>query len=52
MAAEAKQSAALTSPGYLAPFIIVTALFFIFGFVCFFMEYGRLYFIKGILCYF
>ncbi len=33
MAAEAKQSSALTSPGYLAPFIIVTALFFIFGFV-------------------
>jgi hypothetical protein len=28
-----KQSAALTSPGYLVPFITVTALFFIFGFI-------------------
>jgi MFS transporter, FHS family, L-fucose permease len=27
------QSAALTSPGFLVPFIIVTALFFIFGFI-------------------
>jgi FHS family L-fucose permease-like MFS transporter len=33
MAAQQKQSAALTSPGYLVPFIIVTALFFIFGFI-------------------
>jgi len=33
MAAESKQSAALTSPGYLVPFIIVAALFFIFGFI-------------------
>jgi FHS family L-fucose permease-like MFS transporter len=33
MAAESKQSAALTSPGYLIPFITVTALFFIFGFI-------------------
>ena len=36
MAAESKtskSSSALTSPGYLAPFIIVTALFFIFGFI-------------------
>lgn len=32
MATQAKSSA-LTSPGYLAPFAIVTALFFIFGFV-------------------
>src|SRR6202167_742930 len=32
MAAQ-KQSAALTSPGYFVPFIIVTALFFIFGFI-------------------
>jgi MFS transporter, FHS family, L-fucose permease len=28
-----KSSSRLTSPGYLAPFIIVTALFFIFGFI-------------------
>ncbi|HEV2132812.1 MAG TPA: sugar MFS transporter [Terracidiphilus sp.] len=28
-----EQSSKLTSPGYLAPFIIVTALFFIFGFI-------------------
>jgi len=33
MATENKQSAALTSPGYLIPFITVTALFFIFGFI-------------------
>jgi MFS transporter, FHS family, L-fucose permease len=33
MAAQQKQSAALTSPGYFVPFIIVTALFFIFGFI-------------------
>ena len=33
MAAQKKQSAALTSPGYLVPFITVTALFFIFGFI-------------------
>jgi FHS family L-fucose permease-like MFS transporter len=33
MATTTKQSAALTSPGYLVPFIIVTALFFIFGFI-------------------
>jgi MFS transporter, FHS family, L-fucose permease len=33
MAAQQKQSAALTSPGYFVPFVIVTALFFIFGFI-------------------
>ena len=33
MAAQTKQSVALTSPGYFLPFIIVTALFFIFGFI-------------------
>ena len=33
MATQAKHSAALTSPGYLVPFITVTALFFIFGFI-------------------
>jgi FHS family L-fucose permease-like MFS transporter len=33
MAEESKPSGALTSPGYLVPFIIVTALFFIFGFI-------------------
>ncbi len=33
MATEQKQSEALTSPGYLVPFITVTALFFIFGFI-------------------
>ncbi|MDR3750083.1 MAG: sugar MFS transporter [Terracidiphilus sp.] len=33
MAAESKQSTALTSPGYLIPFITVTGLFFIFGFI-------------------
>ena len=33
MTAQSKQSTALTSPGYLVPFITVTALFFIFGFI-------------------
>lgn len=33
MAASQKESSALTSPGYLVPFITVTALFFIFGFI-------------------
>jgi FHS family L-fucose permease-like MFS transporter len=33
MATQTKQSAALASPGYLVPFIIVAALFFIFGFI-------------------
>jgi FHS family L-fucose permease-like MFS transporter len=33
MATQTKQSSALTSPGYLIPFITVTALFFIFGFI-------------------
>jgi len=33
MATETKQSSALTSPGYLVPFITVTALYFIFGFI-------------------
>ena len=33
MAAQSKPSAALTSPGYLIPFITVTALFFVFGFI-------------------
>ena len=33
MAESTKQSKALTSPGYLLPFIILTALFFIFGFI-------------------
>jgi MFS transporter, FHS family, L-fucose permease len=33
MTAQNKQSAALTSPGFLVPFITVTALFFIFGFI-------------------
>jgi FHS family L-fucose permease-like MFS transporter len=33
MATQTKQSAALTSPGFLIPFITVTALFFIFGFI-------------------
>jgi FHS family L-fucose permease-like MFS transporter len=33
MAAESKPSSALTSPGYLVPFITVTALFFVFGFI-------------------
>ncbi len=33
MATQTKQSAALTSPGYLVPFITVTMLFFIFGFI-------------------
>jgi len=33
MATQQKESKALTSPGYLVPFITVTALFFIFGFI-------------------
>ncbi len=33
MAASSKTSAALTSPGYLVPFITVTALFLTFGFI-------------------
>jgi FHS family L-fucose permease-like MFS transporter len=33
MAAQAKPSAALTSPGFVIPFITVTALFFVFGFI-------------------
>jgi len=33
MPSQTKHSAALTSPGYLIPFITVTALFFIFGFI-------------------
>jgi FHS family L-fucose permease-like MFS transporter len=33
MAAQSKPSAALTSQGYLIPFITVTALFFVFGFI-------------------
>jgi FHS family L-fucose permease-like MFS transporter len=33
MTAQTKKSAALTSPGYAVPFITVTALFFIFGFI-------------------
>jgi FHS family L-fucose permease-like MFS transporter len=33
MATETKPSSALTSPGYLVPFITVTLLFFIFGFI-------------------
>jgi len=33
MAAQGKPSAALTSHGYLIPFITVTALFFVFGFI-------------------
>jgi FHS family L-fucose permease-like MFS transporter len=33
MAAESEPSRALTSPGHLIPFITVTALFFIFGFI-------------------
>jgi FHS family L-fucose permease-like MFS transporter len=33
MSAQSKPSAALTSPGYLIPFITVTALFFVFGFI-------------------
>ena len=33
MAAQAKPSSALTSPGYVIPFITVTALFFVFGFI-------------------
>ena len=33
MATQSKQQAALTSPGYLVPFITVTTLYFIFGFI-------------------
>jgi FHS family L-fucose permease-like MFS transporter len=33
MAADSKHSGALTSPGFVVPFITVTALFFIFGFI-------------------
>jgi FHS family L-fucose permease-like MFS transporter len=33
MAAQSKPSAALTSPGYVIPFITVTVLFFVFGFI-------------------
>src|SRR5271157_1443230 len=33
MASQQKPSAALTSPGYLLPFITVTVLYFIFGFI-------------------
>ena len=33
MATQSKQKTALTTPGYLAPFITVTALYFIFGFI-------------------
>ncbi len=33
MAAESKHSGALTSPGFMIPFITVTALFFVFGFI-------------------
>jgi FHS family L-fucose permease-like MFS transporter len=33
MAAQSRQSAPLTSPGFLIPFITVSALFFLFGFV-------------------
>jgi FHS family L-fucose permease-like MFS transporter len=33
MATQSRQSAPLTSPGYLLPFLTVTALFFIFGFI-------------------
>lgn len=33
MTAQTKKTSALTSPGYLVPFITVTALFFIFGFI-------------------
>jgi len=33
MTAQAKQQSALTSHGYLIPFITVTALFFVFGFI-------------------
>src|ERR1700677_3859631 len=33
MATQTKESSALASPGYLVPFITVTALFFIFGFI-------------------
>jgi MFS transporter, FHS family, L-fucose permease len=33
MAAQSKPSTALTSPGYVIPFITVTVLFFVFGFI-------------------
>jgi FHS family L-fucose permease-like MFS transporter len=33
MATQSKQQAALTSPGYLVPFVTVTSLYFIFGFI-------------------
>ena len=33
MATEARPASALTSPGYAVPFITVTALFFVFGFI-------------------
>ena len=33
MAAQSKPSGPSTSPGYLIPFITVTALFFVFGFI-------------------
>jgi FHS family L-fucose permease-like MFS transporter len=33
MTAQTRKTSALTSPGYLVPFITVTALFFIFGFI-------------------
>src|SRR5271157_1590024 len=33
MASQQKPSAALTSPGYIGPFITVTILYFIFGFI-------------------
>jgi MFS transporter, FHS family, L-fucose permease len=33
MAADSKHSGALTSPGFMIPFITVTALFFVFGFI-------------------
>ena len=33
MATESKTSSALTSPGYVIPFITVTVLFFVFGFI-------------------
>ncbi len=33
MTTQGKSQSALTSPGYMAPFVIVTTLFFIFGFI-------------------
>ncbi len=33
MAADSKHTGALTSPGFMIPFITVTALFFVFGFI-------------------